>query len=122
MTAESPTPLTPREVAEAQLETYNARDLDAYCALFKDDATLMDLPSGAIVATGLPAIRERYAVRFATPGLRCEVLDRSQYGDCVVDVEKVYADGRAPERLIAIYHIADGKIARIAFLRDAQPG
>ncbi len=108
---------TPREVADEQLVVYNNLDIDGYCALFHDDADLVMLPAGDVVSVGLPAIRERYVERFATPGLRCEVTNRYEIGDTAVDVEIVFADGREPEHIIALYTVKDGKIARISFLR-----
>lgn len=109
---------TPREIADAQLITYNNCDIDGYCALFHDDADLVMLPAGTVICTGLPAIRARYTERFATPGLHCEVSNRYEIGNTAVDVETVFADGRDPERIIALYTVTDGKIARISFLRE----
>ncbi len=37
---------TPRDIANAQLAAYNARDLAAFMAPFADDAWLEDLPTG----------------------------------------------------------------------------
>ena len=106
-----------RRVADAQLAAYNAQDMEAYLALFHEDAVLVNLPSQEVVAKGLAAIREMYIGRFATPGLRCEVHHRSEIGSIAIDRETVHTDGNPPVDILAMYEVTDGKIARIFFIR-----
>ena len=106
-----------RRVADAQLVAYNARDMEAYLALFHADAVLVNLPDQTVVAEGLEAIREMYTARFATPGLHCEVHHRSEIGNIAIDRETVHTDGNAPVDILAMYEVTGGKIARIFFIR-----
>ena len=106
-----------RAVADAQLVAYNTQDMEAYLALFHDDAVLINLPDQTVVAEGLEAIREMYTARFATPGLRCEVHHRSEIGNIAIDRETVHTDGNAPVDILAMYEVTGGKIARIFFIR-----
>ena len=108
-----------RTIADRQLVAYNALDLDAYCALFHAEAELVLLPSQEIVARGLDKIREIYTARFATPGLRCEVHERSVLGRVAIDRETVYMDGEDPLEILALYEVEQGLIVRVFFLRDA---
>lgn len=109
-----------RAVADAQLEAYNSKDLDAYCALFHDGAVLVNLPSQEVIAEGIAAIREMYTARFQTPGLRCEVHHRSEIGNIAIDRETVHTDGNAPVDILAMYEVTESKIARIFFVRDGE--
>ena len=52
--------LKPAEIAQGQLDAYNAQDLDAYMAFFAEDCVVADL-NGPVTMQGAAAIRERYA-------------------------------------------------------------
>ena len=56
--------LTPTEVAQAQLDAYNAKDLDAFCACYTADVRVLDA-TGAETLRGMDAFRARYAALFA---------------------------------------------------------
>lgn len=106
-----------RAVADAQLEAYNACDLEAYLALFHDDAVLVNLPGQEVIAKGIDAIAEMYAARFATPGLLCRVHHRSEIGNIAIDRETVYTDGQSSLDILAMYEVVNRKIKRIFFVR-----
>jgi len=97
-----------RAVADAQLIAYNGRDMEAYLALFHEDAMLVNLPDQSVIAQGLDAIRAMYETRFATPGLRCVVHEKSEIGAIAIDRETVYTDG------------LEGRIKRIFFVRGGE--
>lgn len=109
-----------RSVADAQLVAYNAKNMEGYLALFHDDATLINLPGQEIVAQGTEAIRAMYEVRFETPGLRCEVNQRSEIANVAIDRETVYTDGNPPVDILAMYEVVDAKIKRIFFIRGGE--
>lgn len=108
--------LKPAELAQGQLDAYNARDLDAHCAFFADDVVVADL-NGDVTIRGLEAYRAKYAQVFADfPKNRAELANRIVVGDTVIDHERVYRDGVTEAfQVIAIYTIAGGKIARVDF-------
>ena len=111
-------PPTPRAIADRQLAAYNARDLDAFAALFAPDAVLTDLPSGAVVAAGAAAIRDFYRARFATPGLRARVHAKIDLADWAADRETVYGIAGGPVDILALYEVKDGLIRRVFFIRE----
>ena len=113
-------PPSPRAIADRQLAAYNARDLDAFCALFAPDAVLADLPSGAVVAAGAAAIREFYRARFATPDLFARVHAKIDLADWAVDRETVYGLAGGPVDILALYEVKAGLIRRVFFLREAR--
>jgi uncharacterized protein (TIGR02246 family) len=106
-----------RAVADAQLVAYNARDMEAYLALFHTDALLVNLPDQSVIAEGIAAIRAMYEARFAMPGLRCVVYEKSEIGTVAIDRETVYTDANPPVDIVAMYDVTNGKIARIFFIR-----
>jgi hypothetical protein len=110
--------MSPSEIVQAQLDAYNAQDIDALCACFTPDAVLAEL-NGAITHVRLSGIRERYADLFAQhPHNRAEVLSRIAIGDVVIDEEKIRRGPTAmPFRAVAIYTIKSGLISRVDFVR-----
>lgn len=110
--------ITPAAVAQAQLDAYNAQDLDAFCAQFRDDVRVADL-NGAITVDGMAAYRAKYAQLFADfPANRVTLLGRMAVGDVVIDHERVLrAPTAEPFEVIAIYTVVAGKIARVDFVK-----
>jgi hypothetical protein len=106
-------------IAQAQLDAYNAQDLDAYCGFFTDDIVVADL-NGPVTSQGNAAYRERYAGAFAKfPNNKAELLNRMVVGQTVIDHERVdRGDGATPTfEVAAIYSFRDGKIARVDFAK-----
>jgi hypothetical protein len=106
------------DLVQAQLEAYNAQDLDAYCAFFAEDVVVADL-NGAVTTQGREAYRARYAGVFEQfPQNRAELLGRMVCGKVVIDHEKVVrSPGGESFEVIAIYTLADGKIVRVDFAK-----
>ncbi len=103
---------------QGQLLAYNGQDLDAFCACYADDATLGGL-NEAPHTVGLAAIRERHAKLFAEfPQNKVDLLNRVVVGNTVIDHERVFRSPDAqPFEVAAIYTLADGKIARVDFVK-----
>ncbi len=103
----------PARVATKQIDAFNQRDLDAFMALYAEDAVVAEFPSGKVLWTGKAEIRERYATMFranTTPPVR--VPSRVVDGGFVVDYEEW--DAKAGERNHAtwMYEIRGGLIRR----------
>jgi hypothetical protein len=110
--------LTIIDVAQAQLDAYNAQDLDAYCNWFTDDIVVADF-NGPVTGEGIDAYRSRYAAAFAQfPDNKAELLGRLAVGDTVIDHERV---SRGPEgpvfEVAAIYTFRGDRIARVDFIK-----
>jgi hypothetical protein len=110
--------MTASDVVQAQLDAYNAQDLEAFCACFSGDAVLAGL-NGAVTHTGAAAVRQRYAELFSQfPQNRAELINRIEVGNVVVDEERIERDpDQTPFRAIAIYTVRSGLIARVDFVR-----
>jgi len=112
---------TPRDVVNRQLDVYNAHDIDGYCALFSDDATISDLVTGQMICRGLAEIRDVYARRFAdNPQLGCIVHQRLEGPTHAIDKETVHGLPAGPLHIIAIYEVRDGLIRSLKFIRWAD--
>ncbi len=109
---------TPVDLAQRQLNAYNARNLDAFLEPYADEVEIYDLPDKPI-SKGKDAMRKRYGTMFAnTPGLHCELVNRIVVGNTVVDHERVtFGTDREPVQAIAIYKIENGKIRTVYFTR-----
>jgi hypothetical protein len=105
-------------IAQAQLDAYNAQDLDAHVACFADDIVIADF-NGAENLHGISAYRARYEGVFAQyPQNNAELVGRLACGNVVVDHERVRRspDGE-PFEVLAIYSFDGGKIARVDFVK-----
>jgi hypothetical protein len=110
--------LSPVDIAQAQLEAYNAQDLDAYCAFFSADVVVADL-NAAVTTSGIDAYRARYAKAFADfPQNKAALLGRLVVGDTVIDHERVARKpGGETFDVAAIYTFRGDKIARVDFVK-----
>ena len=110
-------PTSPIAVVQAQLDAYNAKNLDALMATYAPDAQQFAL-HGALLAEGQDQIRPRYQERFAEPDLHARLITRSVIGNFVTDVEIVtrnFPEGRGTVEMLCVYEVVDGRIARASF-------
>ena len=121
-TAKAPTQDGAEAVVQAQVDAYNARNVDTFAALYAEDVRVHRLPEGDLILDGRSALRERYASFFeVSPDLNCTVVRRIVAGPWVVDREVVTgARGGAPLRAVAIYKVQDDLIQTIWFLPKEQ--
>ena len=111
---------TPVEMAERQLQAYNARDIDAFVACYAEDVTCYLQGADEPFLSGRAALRTRYGALFEKcPALHARLVQRLSCGNIVMDEEQV-SGMRADERVhaIAIYEVLEGLIRRVWFVRD----
>jgi hypothetical protein len=109
---------TPRDIVNRQLEVYNAHDIEGYCALFAQDATISDLVTGQMICNGLEEIRKVYTTRFAdNPKLHCVVHQHMDGADFAIDRETVSGLPNGELHIIAIYEVREGLIRSLKFVR-----
>ena len=109
---------SPALVVQAQLDAYNARDIDALLATYATDAEQFTL-HGECLAAGHAALRERFLLRFAEPDLYARLVTRSVVGNVVTDVEIVtrnFPDGLGTIEMLCIYEVIGGRIQRASFV------
>ncbi len=111
-------PRSPLATAQAQLDAYNAQDVDAFAAVFAENALVYSRLGDTLPSMqGREQIRERYAALFAEyPDNYSTLTGRLVQGNFVMDHE--YLTGRGePVSIIAIYEVEDGEIVRCWFVR-----
>jgi len=107
-------------IVQAQLDAYNARDLDRFIACYADTVKVLRFPSQQLVIDGKAALAEHYAEnRFNRPALNAELISRMGLGNTVIDREVVSGVGDATIDAIAIYQVVDGLIQTVWFV-DAK--
>ncbi len=109
--------MTPELVVQAQLDAYNAQDLDAFMRVFAEDAVIATY-NGAVETRGAAAIRERYADLWRRhPDNRADLIGRVCVGDVVIDHEDVRRSETERLVAVAIYTVREGRIIRVDFVR-----
>ncbi len=110
-------PVSPALLVQQQLNAYNMRDMEAFLAPYSDSVVLYDFPN-TLSIKGKDAMRKGYAGMFANiKNLHCQLINRIVEGNTVIDQESVTGFGPVPFKAVAIYTIANGKIAEVRFVQ-----
>ncbi len=106
------------EIAQKQLDAYNAQDVEAMMAHYAPDVVVSGL-NGTPTETDREALRIRYAKAFAQfPQNKADLVNRIAVGNTVADHEHVVrAPGGETFDVIAIYSFRDGLISRVDFAK-----
>ena len=113
---------SPLAVVQAQLDAFNAKDIDALMRAYAPDAEQFAL-HGERMARGHEEIRPRYVARFAEPDLHARLLSRTVMGNVVTDLELItrnFAEGVGTLEMLCIYEVVDGRIRRASFAPGAM--
>ncbi len=105
-------------VVQAQLDAYNAKDIDALLATYAHDAEQFTL-HGERLAKGHDDMRARFLSRFAEPDLHARLLSRTAMAGVVVDLELItrnFPEGRGTLEMLCVYEVADGRIQKASFV------
>ena len=103
------------DTVQAQLDAFNAHDLDAFVATYADDAVVTGVAPDPLV--GSAAIRAFYEPRLQNPELSCVIDTSVLFGSrWVVAQERVINAGVATET-IATFDVVDGVISRASMLK-----
>lgn len=118
----SPLEMKAEQIVQQQLDAYNNRDIEAFSALFSDDAQVLQFPGNKILAQGKANVKELYKKLFdASPNLYSELINRTVLGNRVIDHEKI--TGRAGVdvlELAVVYEVDQGKISKCMVIRQKQ--
>lgn len=116
------TNLLPLEIVQAQLDAYNAKDIEALILTYAEDAEQFTL-HGQCFAKGHEQIRARLAARFAEPDLHAKLLHRTVICNFVSDFELItrnFPEGRGTVEMLCLYEVIDGRIKRASFVQGRQ--
>ena len=106
----------PQSVVQAQLDAYNAKNVDA-CQAYAPDAEQYTL-HGELLAKGHEQIRARLLARFEEPGLHAKLLSRIVIGNVVTDAELItrdFPEGPGSVEMLCIYEVRAGRIQKASF-------
>lgn len=108
---------SPAELAQQQLNAYNAHNLEAFLAPYADDVEAYE--GSKLLFKGKEAMRKEYQFLQHTPGLYCRLLNRIVQGNTVIDHEEIWLSESAKNLQygIAIYTISKGKIQKVQFIQ-----
>lgn len=108
---------TPEQLAQAQLDAYNARNIDAFLESYSDSVEIYAFPA-KLLSKGKEAMRKEYGAMFQqVPNLHCTLVNRIVEGNTVIDHESVSGFGPQPLKAIAVYTISKGKISKVYFIQ-----
>ncbi|MEM8894767.1 MAG: nuclear transport factor 2 family protein [Bacteroidota bacterium] len=112
---------TPEELAQAQLDAYNNRDLEAFLEPYSDTVKIYNFPK-VLSMEGKDAMRERYGSMFRNmTDLNCELINRMVSGNTVIDQESVlFEKGKPRMQAFAIYKVEHQKIQEVYFILPEQ--
>lgn len=112
----------PTDIVQRQLDAYNARDIEAFLAVFADDAVATELGATAPTTVGKAQLRARYSELFAkSPDLHSEVITRTCFAHVVMDLERITGRNGSTEiyEVLAIYEVRQALITRVHFVRKS---
>lgn len=107
----------PLAVIQAQLDAYNAKDIDALLQTYAPGARQFTL-HGELLARGHDQLRERFLARFAEPDLHAKLVSRIVVGNVVTDAELItrnFPEGLGTLELLCVYEVVDGRIQTASF-------
>ena len=109
---------SPQSVVQAQLDAYNAKDIDRLLQTYAPDAEQFAL-HGERLAKGRAEIRARFLLRFAEPDLHARLLSRCAVGNVVADVESItrnFPEGLGTIEMLCVYQVEGGCIQKASFV------
>ncbi|WP_421240411.1 nuclear transport factor 2 family protein [Aeromonas enteropelogenes] len=96
---------------QAQLEAYNAHDIEAFLACFSEQFKAYRMPAESPSTVGKEALRTFYAEhRFNNPLLKAELLSRTVLGNKVFDHERIHGLSPDPIESVAVFEVENGLI------------
>lgn len=109
---------TPADLAQIQLNAYNAKDIESFLAVYSSDVEVYEFPD-KLLYKGIEKMRETYQPFFeSAPELHCKLVNRIVNGNYVIDQEFITGNPRKSEiNATAMYEIEGGLIKRIWFLK-----
>ena len=102
------------QAVQRRIDAFNNHDLDGYLAAHKADVQIYRYPD-RLLGTGRAHLKNIFEPTFVAKKGRVKVLGQFVMGQTVVSREHLTTKDRS-EQLIAIYTVADGKIASLRLI------
>ena len=108
----------PEQVVQAQLEAYNARNIDLFASCHSADIKIKNSQEGAPDIIGQESLIKAYQfLKTAPKSFKVILENRIVNGPVVVDYERLtgLGDGRDDMFAVAVYEVRNGKIVSVWF-------
>ena len=113
------TDVSPIEVVQRQVDTFNKRDLNAFVANYSENVLAQRFPNDTMYL-GKGKMLDSYERFFAnTKSTKVEVVKRIAIGNNVIDEEVTLVDGRKGHQ-VALYQVEGGIINTMSFIFPNQ--
>ncbi len=112
--------ITPEQVVQKQLDTYNNRDIKGFMSVMSQDISLYNLGDQKPIASGYEQVKGIYTNLFEqSPQLKSELLNRMVMGSKVIDHESITGRMGSEEviELIVVYEVRESLISKITVIR-----
>lgn len=112
--------MSPEQVVQQQLDTYNARDIEGFMSTMDPQVGLYNFSDGKLLAQGSTEVRALYTNLFeSSPELKSKLTNRIVLGHQVIDHESITGRLGSAEaiELVVIYEVKSGKIHKITVMR-----
>lgn len=109
--------MTPTEIVQAQLDAYNARDIEAFAACYAPGIVVRELATDVVRCTGITEFTRLYREQFSRwPDQRATIVSRQIAGEMVIDTEFVTGVPDRPDaHVLGIYLVREQRIQRVWF-------
>jgi hypothetical protein len=109
---------SPYKIVQKQVESFNARNLDAFVNCYTNTVLVTNYPSDTLYM-GRQQMKENYKKFYErTPNIEVKVSNRITIGSTVIDQEGVTINDKQNLQ-VAIYEV-DGRIKSMRFIRDQK--
>lgn len=108
--------MTPLEVVNKRMDSYNRHDFVEFISLYADDVTIYTYPD-RLLGTGTDNITSIFKPKFADKSIQVEIISQMHNGNHVINHEIVKQDG-IDKKYISIYEVENGLIKSVRFVRD----
>lgn len=109
---------SPFKIIEKQVDTFNARDLDAFVGCYDPGVTVLNYPTDTLY-TGRGQMKEHYRKFYENnPSVKVKVASRIAIGNFIIDQEMVTI-GNKTNLQVALYEI-DDLIKNMCFIKDSK--
>jgi hypothetical protein len=108
------------KIVQANLDAYNAHDIELFMSFFSDDIAMYNFKDSKQTASGINEVRAIYEPYFkASPNLHSKILKRTVFDNKVIDHEYITgASGSSdPFEIVLIYEVEDTKIVKMTAIR-----
>ncbi|MFT6873568.1 MAG: hypothetical protein ACJAVN_002588 [Roseivirga sp.] len=113
--------MTPEQVVQKQLDSYNSRDIKGFMSVIADDVSLYNLGDSKAISFGHISVEVIYQNLFdKSPKLRSVLENRIVMGNVIIDHEKITGRMGSDDllELTVIYEVKGQKIHKITVVRN----